>query len=78
MCERKLWNGKVIRRLLLTVTIINLEWFTLKDKLVIYTDAFIELYNAKNLRQVHEIYRMIELKKMYTLTVENLRNLDSH
>lgn len=40
-----LWNDKLIGKLLLTVTMADPEWFTLKDKPVKYTRVFIELYN---------------------------------
>ena len=43
--ERKPYNGKQIGRLLLIVTVADLEWFTPKSKPVTYTSAFVELYN---------------------------------
>ena len=43
--EKKPWNGKLIRKLLLVVTVVDLESFTPKDKPVTYTGAFVELYN---------------------------------
>ena len=60
------------------MTIADLEQFILKSKPVIYTRAFVQLYNWKNHEQVHEIYTMIELKKMYALTVKNHYNLSAH
>ena len=54
------------------------ERFTLKGKPVIYTGAFVELYNWKNYEQVYEINGMIEFKKMHALTIKNLRNLNAH
>ncbi len=30
---------------MLFITMADLEWFTLKDKLVIYTGVFVKLYN---------------------------------
>ena len=60
------------------MTIVDLEQFTPKDKPVIYTRVFVDLYNWKNSGQVYEIHGMIELEKMRALTVENLRNLDAH
>ncbi len=56
----------------------DLEQFTFKDKPVIYIGAFVELYNRRNCGQVHEIYGMIELKKMCASITENPRNLDAH
>ena len=76
--EGKPWNGKLIRKLLLTVTVGDLERFTLKDKPVTSTGAFVELYNWRKPRQVHEIHRIIELEKMRASTVENSCNLNAH
>ena len=42
--ERKLWNGKQIRKLLLIVTVADPERFTAKSKPITYTGAFVELY----------------------------------
>ncbi len=56
----------------------DLEWFTFKGKSVIYTSAFVKLFNWRNGRQVYKIYGMIELKKMCTSIAENLRNLSAH
>ena len=76
--ERKPWNGKLIGRLLLTVTVADLERFAFKGKPVTYTRAFVELYNWKNRGQVHKIHGMFELEKMRALTAENSRNLGAH
>ena len=43
--KRKPWNGKLIRKLLLTVTVVDPKRFIPKSKLVTYTGAFVELYN---------------------------------
>ena len=43
--EGRPWNGKLIRKLLLTVTVADLERFTPKGKPVTYTGALVELYN---------------------------------
>ena len=63
---------------MLIVTMADPRWFTLKKKQVIYSRAFVELYNWKNNGQIHEIYRIIELEKTRTLTMKNLRNLSAH
>ncbi len=76
--EQRSWNDKLIRKLLLTITIADPEQFTLKGKPVTQTGAFVELYNCKNRKQVHEIHGMIEFKKMRVLTVENSRNLGAY
>ena len=74
----KPWNGKLIGRLLLTVTVADPERFTPKGKPVTYTGAFVELYNWRNGGQVHEIHGMIELEKMRASTAENPRNLGAY
>lgn len=43
--KKKLKNSKVIRKLLLTITIANSKWFIPKNKLNTYTVIFIKLYN---------------------------------
>lgn len=72
------WNNKLIRKLLLTITVADLERCTLKSKLIIYIEAFIELYNQRNYRQVYGMYGIIKLEKISTLTVKNSPNLDVH
>ena len=72
----KPWNGKLIGRLLLIVTVLDPEGFTLKRKPVTYIGAFVELYNWKNGGQVHKIHRMMKLEKMRVLTAENPRNFN--
>ncbi len=46
--EGRLWNGKLIRKLLLTITVADPEWFTPKSMPVTYTGVFVELYNWRN------------------------------
>lgn len=69
-----LWNDKLIRKLLLTVTMANLERFILKNKLVTYIRELVKLCNWENHRQVYEIYEMFEFEKMYASIAENFRN----
>ena len=76
--KKKPWNGKLIRKLLLTMTVADPKRFTPKSKPITYTGAFIELYIWRNVGQVHEIYKMIELKKIRAWTKENLCNLGAH
>ena len=52
--------------------------FIPKNKPVIYTRALVELYNWKNRVQVHEIYGMIELEKIYALIAKNPRNFGAY
>ena len=56
----------------------DLKQFTPKNKPTRYIRAFVEFYNWRKCRQVHEIHEMIELKKMHALTVENPYNLIAH
>ena len=60
-----------MRKLLPNMTVAILEYFTLKNKPVIYTGVFIKFYNWKNHKQVYEIYYMIEFKKIPTSTTKN-------
>lgn len=71
-----LQNDKLIRKQLLTITVVDSKQFTLKDKLVTYIGIFVEFYNQKNYSQVYEIYEMIDFEEIYTLTIKNSRNLD--
>ena len=57
------------------MTVVDPKRFIVKNKPITYTRAFVELYNIRKSRQVHEIYEIIELEKMRTLTVENPRKL---
>ena len=68
-------NSKLIKKLLLTVTVADPKQFTLKDKYNTNIGAFIKLCNWKNHGQVYEIDRIVELEKMHVLIVENPRNL---
>lgn len=43
--KKKLQNDKINRKILLTMIIVNLERFTLKSKIVIYTEIFVEFNN---------------------------------
>ena len=76
--KEKTWNGKLIGRLLLTMTVADLERFTPKGKSVTYTGAFVELWNWRNGGHVHKIHGMIELEKMRASTAKNPRNLGAH
>lgn len=62
--QEKLWNSKLIEKLLLTVTVLDIKWFTFKDKPITYIRTFIEVYNQMNSGQVHEMHKIIEFKKM--------------
>ncbi len=72
------WNSKLIEKLLLTITIINLKWFTPKSKPVTYTKVLVELYNWRNQEQIYKIYKIIELKKIYVMIAKNSYNLGAY
>ena len=76
--ERKPWNRKQIGKLLLIMTVADLERFTVKGKPITYTGPFVELYKWRNRGHVHEIYGMVELEKWHASTTENPRNLGAH
>ncbi len=61
--------------MLLTVIIADPERSTPKGKRVTYIETLVKFYNWTNCRQVHEIYRMIELEKICISIAENPRNL---
>ena len=61
--EKKPWNRKQIRKLLLIMTIADSKQFTAKSKPIIYIGAFVELYQWRNYGQVHKIHGMVELDK---------------
>lgn len=51
-----------MRILLLTIIMADSKWFIIKNKQIIYTKVFMKLYNLKKHKQVHKIYRIINLK----------------
>ena len=65
----------MIGRLLLTVTVADLQRLDRNDKLVMYIEAFIEFYNWRSRGLVHKTYKMVELEKYPISRVENLLNL---
>ena len=62
-----------MRKLLLTVIVTDPKRFIPKSKPVICTEALVELYKKKNHEQVHEIYGIVELKKICLLSTKNPR-----
>lgn len=44
--------------------------FTIKDKPIIYFEAFIKYYNSKNHEQIHKIYETIKFKKICILNLK--------
>ncbi len=60
------------------MTIVDPEQFTNKDKPIIYIEAFVELYNMKNCRQVYKIHKIVEFEKIYALTAKHSHNLSAY
>ena len=60
------------------MTIADLERFTPKNKSITYIGAYIELYNWKNHRQIHEIHRIVEFEKWRNSMFKNLCNPGAH
>ncbi len=54
--DRCPWGGKIIGKLLLTVTITDPQQLDRKEKSVIYTRAFIEIYNWRYKRLVRKTH----------------------
>lgn len=43
--EKKPWNSKSIKKMMLIIIVADLEQFTLKNNLVTYIEVFVELYH---------------------------------
>ncbi len=54
--------------------VVDPKQFINKDKLIIYIETFVELYNMKNYRQVWKIYKIVEFEKIYTLMAKYSHN----
>ncbi len=65
----------MIRRLLLTVTVADPQRSNRKGKPMMYTGAFVEIYNWRSRGLVHKTHRMVELEKYPISRVENPLNL---
>ncbi len=70
--ERNLWGAKIIRKLLLTVTVADPQQLDGKRKPVIYIGAFVEIYKV-----FYEIHGIVKLEKYPISKVENPLNLGS-
>lgn len=57
-----------MRKLLVTVTIANREYFSFQSKTVTYIGVFFEFFNQSNYRQVYVINKRVGIKEMYSLT----------
>lgn len=68
----------MIGKILLTISVTDIEKFNHKDKPVLYSRAFIELHYWRNHRLMHEIYRMVEVEKYFVSRVENSQKLDTY
>lgn len=72
--KKSLWKDKRIRRLLLIAIVVDLQQLDQKRKLVMYTRVFVELYNWRSRRLVHETYEIVKLEKYTILRAENCLN----
>lgn len=68
----------MIEKLLLTVMVANPKWLDPKKKPVIYTRAFVEIYNKHNCRLVYKTHGMVELKKYPISKTKNFLNLGAY
>ena len=73
--ERSLWENKIVERLLLTITVADPQQLDQKRKPLIYTKAFVEIYNKRSRGLVHKTHRIIELEKYSISNAENILNL---
>ena len=67
----------MIEKLLLTVTIADLQQLDEKKKPVMYIRAFIEIYNWRFRRLVYKTHGIVKLEKYLISRLENPLNLDS-
>ena len=73
--ERSPWGGKMIGKLLLTVTVADPQRLDRKGKPVMYTGAFVEIYNWRSRGLVHETHGMVKLEKYPISRAEKPLNL---
>ena len=73
--ERSPWGGKLVGRLLLIVIVADPQQLDQKGKPIIYTGAFVEIYNWRSRGLVHETHGMVELEKYPISRAENPLNL---
>lgn len=73
--ERSFWRGKIIRRQLLTVIVADPQQLDQKKKLVMYTKAFVRIYNWRFRELVHKTYGIGKLKRYPISRAENFFNI---
>lgn len=56
----------------------RLKTIFFKDMPITYTGTLIKLYNRRKRKQVNQIYKIIQLKKIYALTAYNFHNLGTY
>lgn len=69
---------KIIGKQLLIVIVSDLQQLDQKKKPVIYTEAFVEIYNRRNRKQVNKTYKMVKVEKYPISRAENTLNLGAH
>ncbi len=73
--ERSPWGGMMIGSLLLIVPVTDPQQSNQKGKLMMYTRAFVEIYNWRSRGLVHETHGIVEREKYPISRAENPLNL---
>ena len=73
--ERSSWRSKLVERLILIVTVADPQQLNQKKKPIMYTGAFVEIYNWRFRGLVHETHGMVEFEKYPISKAENPLNL---
>lgn len=76
--DRKSYNRKQIRNLLLTVTLADPKRFTVNVKSIIHTKEFFELYYRKNYGKVYQFYGIEEFERWRVSIAKHSRNLGTY
>lgn len=65
----------MIEKLLLTITVVDLQQLDKKEKPVMYIRVFVEIYNQRYRKLVYETHGMVEFEKYPISRVESPLNL---
>lgn len=68
----------MIGQLLLTFSIADFQEFMGKNKPVVYTGVFVEIYYQQNHGLVYETHKMIEVEKYPISKIENSWNFNAY
>lgn len=75
--KKSSWEDGIIRKLLLTIIVADPKRLNRRKKPMIYTKAFVEIYNWQKERLIYETYKMVKFEKYSISEVENPLNLNS-